>query len=61
MAAVRESDDQIGRAAVSKASWRLLPLIGLGYGIAYMDRVNIRRADLARARSARLVAAAVRP
>jgi len=46
MAAVRESDDQIGRAAVSKASWRLLPLIGLGYGIAYMDRVNISFASL---------------
>src|SRR2546425_7461199 len=37
---------QVGRAAVSKASWRLLPLIGLGYGIAYMDRVNISFASL---------------
>ena len=24
-----------------KASWRLVPLIGVGYGAAYMDRVNI--------------------
>jgi ACS family tartrate transporter-like MFS transporter len=40
------SDEQIGRGALSKASWRLLPLIGLGYGIAYMDRVNISFASL---------------
>jgi len=26
---------------LAKASWRLLPLFGLGYGIAYMDRANI--------------------
>ena len=37
---------QIGRSAIRKASWRLLPLIGLGYGIAYMDRVNISFASL---------------
>lgn len=35
-----------GRSALSKASWRLLPLIGLGYGIAYMDRANISFAAL---------------
>ena len=46
MARVDASNEQIGRAAVSKASWRLLPLIGLGYGIAYMDRVNISFAAL---------------
>ena len=46
MATVDASDEQIGRAAMSKASWRLLPLIGLGYGIAYMDRVNISFASL---------------
>jgi hypothetical protein len=34
------SDEQIGRAAVTRASWRLLPLVGLGYAIAYMDRVS---------------------
>jgi ACS family tartrate transporter-like MFS transporter len=38
--------DAVGRAAVRKASWRLLPLIGLGYGVAYMDRVNISFASL---------------
>jgi ACS family tartrate transporter-like MFS transporter len=31
----------VGAAALRKASWRLVPLIGLGYGAAYMDRVNI--------------------
>jgi ACS family tartrate transporter-like MFS transporter len=31
---------------VRKASWRLLPLIALGYGMAYMDRVNISFASL---------------
>src|SRR5882724_9652280 len=39
-------EEAVGRTAVSKASWRLLPLIGLGYGIAYMDRVNISFASL---------------
>ena len=29
-----------------KATWRLIPLIGLGYGVAYMDRVNISFAAL---------------
>ncbi len=37
---------EIGRSAVRKASWRLVPLIALGYGTAYMDRVNISFASL---------------
>ena len=36
----------VGRSALRKASLRLLPLIGLGYGIAYTDRVNISFASL---------------
>src|SRR5215470_20164702 len=36
----------IGRSALHKASWRLLPLIGLGYGIAFMDRANISFASI---------------
>jgi MFS transporter, ACS family, tartrate transporter len=36
----------IGRAAMRKATWRLIPLIALGYGTAYMDRVNISFAAL---------------
>jgi ACS family tartrate transporter-like MFS transporter len=35
-----------GATALSKISWRLLPLIGIGYGIAYMDCVNISFAAL---------------
>lgn len=31
----------VERAVIAKVSWRLLPLIALGYGVAYMDRVNI--------------------
>ena len=34
------------KAAYRKASWRLLPLIALGYGIAYIDRTNISFASL---------------
>ena len=33
--------DPTGQSAVRKAAWRLVPLIALGYGAAYMDRVNI--------------------
>ena len=34
------------KSILAKVSWRLLPLIGLGYGIAFMDRVNISFAAL---------------
>src|SRR5579863_9257906 len=37
---------EVGRNALRKATWRLIPLIALGYGIAYMDRVNISFAAL---------------
>jgi len=40
------SDQALERSALTKASWRLLPLIALGYGISYMDRVNISFAAL---------------
>ncbi|HTC75782.1 MAG TPA: MFS transporter [Edaphobacter sp.] len=40
------SDAAIGASAVRKASLRLIPLIALGYGTAYMDRVNISFASL---------------
>ncbi len=39
-------DAAIGASAQRKASLRLLPLIGIGYGLAYMDRVNISFASL---------------
>ena len=37
---------EIGRSALAKVSWRILPLIGLGYGVSYIDRVNISFAAL---------------
>jgi len=48
--AVRENPDSpseaIGRSAMRKATLRLIPLIALGYGAAFMDRVNISFAAL---------------
>jgi MFS transporter, ACS family, tartrate transporter len=41
-----EQIEAVGRAALRKASLRLLPLIAVGYGIAYMDRVNVSFAAL---------------
>jgi ACS family tartrate transporter-like MFS transporter len=37
----KQQHDAIANSAVAKASWRILPLIGLGYLFSYMDRVNI--------------------
>jgi ACS family tartrate transporter-like MFS transporter len=45
-AAGTEPESAIGRSAMRKATWRLIPLIALGYGVAYMDRVNIGFAAL---------------
>ncbi len=44
--AVIEHDAATGKSAMRKATWRLIPLIALGYGTAYMDRVNIGFARL---------------
>jgi ACS family tartrate transporter-like MFS transporter len=35
------ADSAIERSTLTKVSWRLLPLIGLGYLASFMDRVNI--------------------
>lgn len=35
-----------GVSAQRKASWRLLPVIGIGYGLAFVDRVNVSFAAL---------------
>jgi ACS family tartrate transporter-like MFS transporter len=40
------ANELIGKAALRKASWRMIPLLGLGYGIAFMDRINISFASL---------------
>jgi ACS family tartrate transporter-like MFS transporter len=39
-------DESVGWSALRKASWRLIPLIGIAYGVAYTDRVNISFAAL---------------
>jgi len=39
-------DDAIGRSAMKKAMWRILPLILLAYVVAYVDRVNVSFASL---------------
>jgi ACS family tartrate transporter-like MFS transporter len=44
--AVANFEDAIGASAQRKASLRLLPIIGIGYGLAYMDRINISFASL---------------
>ncbi len=38
--------ERIGESAQRKAAWRLLPVIAVGYGLAYMDRINISFAAL---------------
>jgi ACS family tartrate transporter-like MFS transporter len=40
------ADDAVTRRALRKVSLRLIPLIAVGYGTAYMDRVNISFASL---------------
>src|SRR5688572_32527445 len=40
------TNDVSERATIAKITWRLLPLIALGYAIAYVDRVNISFAAL---------------
>ena len=35
------TDDVIGKSAMNKAFWRILPLILIAYLFAYMDRVNV--------------------
>ncbi len=42
----RAAVEAIGHAAQRKASLRLLPVIGVGYGLAFMDRINISFASL---------------
>jgi MFS transporter, ACS family, tartrate transporter len=41
MMAQKATTDAIGTTAMNKAFWRILPLIGLAYLFAYMDRVNV--------------------
>ena len=41
-----QPDSSTGASAQRKASLRLLPVIAIGYGLAYMDRINISFAAL---------------
>src|ERR1700739_3507611 len=45
-ASAKNLDSGIGRSALRKASLRLIPLIGIAYGVAYTERVNISFAAL---------------
>ena len=45
-ARARAEDEAIGRSAQRKAAVHLLPLLAVGYGLAYMDRINISFASL---------------
>ena len=45
-APARSEDEAIGRSAQRKAAVHLLPLLAIGYGLAYMDRINISFASL---------------
>ena len=36
----------VGRSAIRKAGWRLIPIISIGYCLSYMDRINISFASL---------------
>jgi MFS transporter, ACS family, tartrate transporter len=40
------ASDAIGASAQRKASWRLLPIISIGYALAFIDRINISFAAL---------------
>jgi ACS family tartrate transporter-like MFS transporter len=41
-----ERDAGVERSTLRKITWRLLPLLGLGYAVAYVDRINISFAAL---------------
>ncbi len=41
MGDTKATGEQIGASAMKKVFWRILPLIGLAYLFAYMDRVNV--------------------
>lgn len=41
-----QASDPVGRSAIASISWRILPLIGLGYLFSSMDRINVSFAAL---------------
>ena len=38
--------ETIGQSVMRKAAWRLIPVIAIGYGLAYMDRASVSFAAL---------------
>src|SRR5579864_549235 len=46
VSSLRDEDAGVGASALRKASWQLIPLISIAYGVAYTDRVNISFAAL---------------
>ncbi len=38
--------ETIGQSVMRKATWRLIPIIGIGYGLAFMDRASVSFAAL---------------
>ena len=38
--------EALARSAAQKISWRLIPVLGIGYGLAFMDRVSVSFAAL---------------
>ena len=46
MPASDRSELALERTAMRKASWRILPLLGLGYLVAFIDRANISFASI---------------
>jgi MFS transporter, ACS family, tartrate transporter len=41
-----DASKAIGQSALHKAALRILPIIGIGYGLAYMDRISVSFAAL---------------
>ena len=46
LSALAAEDASIGASAQRKAALRLLPVIAVGYGLAFMDRINVSFASL---------------
>src|ERR1700733_12489251 len=45
-APIATQNASIAASAQRKAAWRLIPVISVGYGLAYMDRINVSFASL---------------
>ena len=43
---VSDPEEAIGLSAMRKATWRLIPILGIGYGLAFMDRASVSYAAL---------------